>query len=169
MTPMTRPDKNCLYQRRLSKNRSILRFNERHAANGGYAVFAKLSRKKDVTLQEIGDRFGMTREGVRQFMAIFGLRGYQMVAVVPSPNAKQRVRNLLFRWIISHDMLIGEFCRAARISPPEMSLFLSGRKELSYDKLSRIKEVTGLTLEEIIFMEGKEVKPDEQLQTGEGA
>jgi hypothetical protein len=154
-----------LYKRRISRGKSIERFDLRHVDSGGYQEFKRLASQPNVTLQAIGNHFGMTREGARQYMAVFGFRGYIMVPANPSPHKKNKVLRTLYRWIIEHDMLIGEFSRRAGINPSEMSQFLGGKREITYSRLSRIKEFTGLTFEQIL---SKEDVQDEQLQASQG-
>lgn len=133
------------------------KFNIKYADKGGVKTLIDMAVNQKLTLQKMGDHFGVTREYIRQLLNIYGIRkgkfrGGKYEIEIREGTVERKMKNL-YKWIIDHDMLIGEFSVKSGIASTRLSCILTGKVTPNYEDLSKIKEVTGMSFEDILAEE----------------
>jgi transcriptional regulator with XRE-family HTH domain len=130
---------------------AINRFDKAYSKYGGFTRLKEMADSPDTTQSDIARAFGFSREYARQKMVMFRLRGKGPTYDKNEREANmKRTRKNLYKWIIDNDMLIGEFARKTKLSEARLSRILNGWVSPTYKDMSSIKEVTGMSFDEIM-------------------
>lgn len=134
---------------------AMARFDAKYKDKGGVDTLRNMAVTQGLTLQKIADHFGVSREYIRQRLATFKIRdgvraGGGHYTIPKRESVVERKRKNIYKWIIDNNMMIGEFAVKSGINAPRLSIILTGKANPNYAELSRIREVTGLSFEDIM-------------------
>jgi hypothetical protein len=134
---------------------SSKKFEEKYADKGGIENLKQMALHEGLTLQAMGNHFGVSREYIRQVLNLYGIRkgkriGSAKYEIMERGSEVERRMKNLYKWIIEHDMLIGQFAKESGLPASRLSCLLTGKINPSYTDLSKIRLVTGMTFEEIL-------------------
>jgi hypothetical protein len=134
------------------------KFDDKYRDKGGIEKLKKMALEDRLTLQAMGDHFGVSREYIRQVLFIYGIRkgkriGSATYEIMNRRSEVERRMKNLYKWIIDHNMLIGQFSKESGIPASRLSCLLTGKTNPSYTDLSKIRLVTGMSFEDILSRE----------------
>lgn len=106
------------------------------------------------TVKDLAGRYSCSEEQIMN--ALYKMRDHHP-PIVPSPKYPA-----LYRWRMEHSTTISEFAAIAGCSPLTMREILLGWKHLPLENALRIKEHTGLTIEQIYagFLDSDETRKE---------
>ena len=112
-------------------------------------IEAYISRIDGATLQSIADRYGVTREYLRQ---ITGTKETCRYAKFVFPN--------IANWLIDNNVSVVRFCEMIYAGTNTFGNWMHGKTEPSLTSIKSILRVTGMTFEEAFCTEVKSRNAD---------
>ena len=100
------------------------------------------------TLQKIGDKYGITRERVRQIL----------LSAIKCPKVTWEgiVYPNLRKWLKDHNLSMLKFGKMVGFASPSLcEKKLKGMSSFNLEQINKILEITGLTFNEAFKVEGK--------------
>ena len=91
------------------------------------------------TLEEIGEKYGVTKEGIRQIFA--------KVTTESGISRKNYIYPNIADWMIENNVTQSLFCKELRCSQQTISGYLTGKKSPSYEFISKVLEITKMPYE----------------------
>ena len=104
------------------------------------------------TLQEIGDKYGLTRERVRQILPNYEVKrkGNKTLRTTGYVNISKH--------LTEKGITLKNFAEILGVEYSTLRMYLNGKREFSISQIRKIIEVTGMSFEDAFLYEVKEDK-----------